>query len=73
MTSRRPKHPRVIGQLGHFVQQYARKAQKAAEPNDRGYDRKVEQAMRKLRPEDLSALLSGDGEDEPAPDLSSKD
>jgi hypothetical protein len=46
--------------LERFVQQYARKAQKKTEPNDRGYDREIEQAARRMRPESLDLLLRND-------------
>ncbi|WP_045461455.1 hypothetical protein [Caballeronia cordobensis] len=61
------KRARLVGQLGTFVQQYGRKARPGGlDPNDRRYDKKVEKAMRALRPDELSDLLSGDG-DEVAP------
>jgi hypothetical protein len=47
-------------ELGRFVQQYARKAHKHLDPNDRSYDRKLEEKMKRLSPEDLSEMLSGD-------------
>jgi len=50
-------------QIGVFLQRYRRKAQKGKEPNDRNYDREIEQIIRKLKPEDLDALLNGE-EDE---------
>lgn len=50
----------LAGQLGRFVQQYARKAHKGWDPNDRNYDRKVEEKMKRLSPEELSELLSGE-------------
>ena len=50
----------LAAQLGRFVQQYGRKATKGWDPNDRGYDRKLEEKMKRLSPEDLSELLSGD-------------
>lgn len=59
MTSPRAKQA-LIGKLGAFVQQYRRKAQRGSEPNDRKYDHKVEQIMRRLPPERLSQLLSED-------------
>lgn len=43
--------------LARFVRQYERRAQKGVEPNDRRYDRKIEKQMKRLRPEELSALL----------------
>jgi hypothetical protein len=49
--------------IGRFLQQYQRKAQKGREPNDRLYDRGIEQYLRKLRPEELDVLLNG-AEDE---------
>jgi hypothetical protein len=50
----------LAAELGRFVQQYARKAHKNWDPNDRSYDRKLEEKMKRLTPEDLSELLSGD-------------
>jgi hypothetical protein len=46
--------------LKTFVQQYARKAQRGAEPNDRRYDREVERAIKQLKPEELDRLLRDD-------------
>ncbi|WP_133645632.1 hypothetical protein [Paraburkholderia flava] len=61
MTSKRAKS-RLAGELGRFVQQYARKAQ-AWEPNDRQYDHKLERKMKRLSAVDLSNLLTGAEED----------
>ncbi|MFP3796954.1 MULTISPECIES: hypothetical protein [Paraburkholderia] len=61
------KRARLVGQLGTFVQRYGRKAQKQGDPNDRHYDRKVEKTMRALRPDELSELLSGDGDEAEPP------
>jgi hypothetical protein len=60
------KRDRLAGELGCFVQKYARRSHAGHDPNDRRYDRKVEKAMRRLRSDELSELLSGDG-DEAAP------
>ncbi|MFB9126224.1 hypothetical protein ACFFYR_24845 [Paraburkholderia dipogonis] len=57
MTTKRTK-PRLAGELGLFVQQYARKAQASSDPNDRQYDRKLEKKMKRLSPTELSDLLS---------------
>lgn len=54
------KRARLAGELGCFAQKYARKAHAGHNPNNRRYDKGAEKAMRRLRPEDLSALLSGD-------------
>ncbi len=56
----RYKKAKLAGELGRFAQQYARRAHKGWDPNDRSYDRKVEQKMKQLSPELLSDLLSGD-------------
>lgn len=53
----------LAAQLGRFVQQYGRKSTKGWDPNDRGYDRKLEEKIKRLSPEDLSELLSGDDVD----------
>jgi hypothetical protein len=55
--------------IGTFLQQYQRKAQRGVEPNDRHYDRDFEARLRRMKPEDLSRLMSDDdgqgtGEDE---------
>jgi hypothetical protein len=42
------------------VQQYRRKAQRGVEPNDRKYSREAEEAMKRLRPEELSAVLNAE-------------
>jgi hypothetical protein len=68
MTTKRTKS-RLAGELGRFVQQYARKAQ-ASDPNDRQYDRKFERKMKRLSPPELSDLLS---QDEQEPDESERE
>jgi hypothetical protein len=51
--------------LGAFLRQYGRKRQKGREPNDRGYDRKLEAKVQRMRPEDLDELLRGENEAKP--------
>lgn len=46
-----------------FAKQYARKAQKNVEPNDRRYEREVEQAVKRMKPDELDRLLREDGEE----------
>jgi hypothetical protein len=46
--------------FGKFVQQYARKAQKGVDPNDRSYSREIEQAAKRMKPESLDHLLRND-------------
>jgi hypothetical protein len=57
-----PKRTKALlaAQLGRFVQQYRRKATKGWDPNDRSYGRKLEEKIKRLSPEDLSELLSGE-------------
>ncbi|MCG5073026.1 hypothetical protein [Paraburkholderia tagetis] len=55
------KRARLDGQLGCFVQQYARKARPGElDPDDRKSDHKIAKAMRRLLPDELSEMLSGD-------------
>ena len=63
MTTKRTKS-RLAGELGLFVQKYARKAQASSDPNDRQYDRKLEKKMKRFSPTELSDLLY-QGEQEP--------
>jgi len=44
-------------ELGAFLKQYARKAYRNIDPNDRRYDRKIERLVKRLRPEELDRLL----------------
>lgn len=50
--------------LGAFLQQYQRKAQRGVEPNDRHYDRNLEAKLKRMKPEDLGRLMSDDDEDD---------
>ena len=63
------RRQRLSGDLSHFVREYARKAQRHTEPNDRRYDRSLEKKVKTMDPFRLSDLLSdedkqdGRGED----------
>lgn len=46
-----------------FAKKYARKAEPGRDPNDRKYDRKVEQQVKHMNPEELHRLLHH-GEDD---------
>ena len=65
--TKRSKSPdrqaREAAELQLFVQRYARKSRPCFDPNDRSYDRKVETAAKRMKPEELDALLRH-GEDE---------
>jgi len=51
--------------LGAFFRQYSRKKHAGQDPNDRGYDRKIEKNLKNMDPVELDALLRGeeDGEE----------
>ena len=51
------------GALQVFVRQYARKAQKRTEPNDRRYDLDIQAALKRTNPMVLDRLLRDDEED----------
>ena len=46
--------------LQRFAKQYARKAQRGGDPNDRQYDRDVELQAKRMKPEELNRLLYGE-------------
>ena len=50
-------------QMGRFLRQYRRRAHKGHDPNDRSYDREIEQYIRRLKPEDLDVLLNGEADE----------
>ena len=64
MNKRKAK---LQAEIGAFAQQYARKAQRGQEPNDRGYSRKIEAKIKRMRPEELDELLHGELDDSPTP------
>ncbi len=43
-----------------FADQYGRKAQKGAEPNDRRYDKGAERLIKQMDPEEFDRLLRDD-------------
>lgn len=67
MTANR-KLVRLAGELSCFMQQYARKAHTGHDPNDRRFDKKIEKVMRRLRPNELSELLTSECNEEPTPE-----
>ncbi len=60
MNKRKEK---LRAKIGAFMQQYARKAQRGQEPNDRGYSRAIEAKLKRMRPEELDELLNGEQDD----------
>jgi len=63
MPNRDDRRAKEAATLQLFAKQYARKAQKGVEPNDRRYDQKIAERVRRMSPEELDSLLR-DGEDE---------
>ncbi len=63
MTKKSNKDGKLAGAVSKFVQQYARKAYPNHDPNDRTYDRNLEQKIRRMKPEVLDALLRQGDED----------
>jgi len=61
----------IASELGTFLRQYGKRAQKGKEPNDRSYDPSVERYIKRLKPEELDVLINGD-EDERLPTKISK-
>lgn len=43
--------------LNVFMKKYARKAQPGRDPNDRDYDQRLEEKIRRMKPEVLDRLL----------------
>jgi hypothetical protein len=57
---------RAAGEIGTFLRQYGRSSRKrnGYDPNDRDYDRKLEQAVKRMPAEELDRLMHGDPEDD---------
>jgi hypothetical protein len=58
---------KMAAQIGEFIRQYQRKAQRGVEPNDRRYSRKFEQKLKRMRPEELDELLHASEDDHAQP------
>lgn len=48
---------KLAGDLATFLRQYRRKSDAPHDPNDRHYDRELEAKIKRLKPEELDALL----------------
>ena len=55
---------KLTQELGAFLRQYARKAYKTIDPNDRRYDRKIERLVQRMRPEELDRLMREESEND---------
>lgn len=52
---------KMRAEYAKIVQQYARKKQKnGSDPNGRSYDRKFEEKLKRMNPEEIQALLDDD-------------
>ena len=55
---------KLAGDVAAFLRQYRRKSDAQHDPNDRHYDRELEAKIKRMRPEDLDALLRDEVEEE---------
>jgi len=55
------RRQRLASELGQFMRQYERKARPGrGEPSDRRYDRKIEEIVKRMDPEELDEMLRGE-------------
>jgi hypothetical protein len=54
------RRARMAADAAMFIRQYARKAQKNKEPNDRQYSREVAESIKHMNPIDFDRLLRDD-------------
>lgn len=54
---------RLEADIGTFIKQYARKAQRGQEPNDRRYSRRIERKIKRMKPDELDKLIQGTEDD----------
>ncbi len=62
MKSKRTR--KLEGDIGAFLKQYKRKAHAGWDPNDRRYDRELEEKIKHMSPEELNDLMYGSDDDE---------
>ena len=52
---------KIKAEYDAFIKQYARKrAKNGKDPNDRNYDRKLEEKIKRMKPEELVEILNDD-------------
>lgn len=61
----REKQQRLVAATARYLKQIGRQAQKGVEPNDRQFDRKLDEKLKRMRPEDVDALFRDGDEDSP--------
>jgi len=64
MSKRSRVKKKLQTELDVLIRQYGRKAAPGWDPNDRGYDRDVEAAIKRMDPVELDRLLRGEDEDD---------
>jgi hypothetical protein len=52
------KKEKLRGDLLAFMRQYRRRKHRNFDPNDRHYDRELEEKLKKMKPEELDELLN---------------
>ena len=57
------KKQRLAAATALYLRQIGRKAQKVVEPNDRGFDHKLDGKLKRMRPEDVDTLFRGEDEE----------
>jgi hypothetical protein len=55
---------KLASRIDEFIRLYGRRAQRGEEPNDRRYDRKIEAQLSRMKPTEVSALISGSDDDD---------
>lgn len=56
------KKKKTMVEIGEFLRRYGRKKQKNWDPNDRTYDRRMEERIKHMDPEELDRLMRGESE-----------
>lgn len=56
------KKRRLTDAAATYLRKVGRRKQKGQEPNDREHDRKLEQQLKRMRPEDIDTLFHGETE-----------
>lgn len=54
---------KIKKEIGAFIKQYQRKSDPHIDPNDRRYDRKIEQKIKRMKPEKLQKILYDESND----------
>jgi hypothetical protein len=58
----REKKQRLADAAAHYLREVGRKARNGVDPNDRKHDRKLEQKLKRMPPEQVDELFRGEAE-----------